>query len=80
MTVLKRLKELHEKADLEEGELEANAELIITLRNLAPALIEVVEALDNLVSACELPGDHCEVEQALLFAKQTLASFEKEVE
>ena len=78
MTVLKRLKELHEKADLEEGELEANAELIITLRNLAPALIEVVEALDNLVSACELPGDHCEVEQALLFAKQTLAPFDKE--
>ena len=30
------------------------------------------EALDNLISACELPGDHCEVEQALPHAKAAL--------
>ena len=30
------------------------------------------EALDNLISACELPGDHCEVAQALPHAKAAL--------
>ena len=30
------------------------------------------EALDNLISACELSGDHCEVEQALPHAKAAL--------
>jgi len=30
------------------------------------------EALDNLIVACELPGDHCEVEQALPYAKAAL--------
>ena len=30
------------------------------------------EALDNLIAACELPGDHCEVEQALPHAKAAL--------
>lgn len=29
-------------------------------------------ALDNLIFACELPGNHCEVEQALPHAKAAL--------
>jgi hypothetical protein len=32
---------------------------------LIAAASELLEALDSLVSACDLPGDHCEVEQAL---------------
>jgi len=28
-----------------------------------------------LVMACELPGDHCEVEQALPAAQQALAAY-----
>ena len=27
------------------------------------------EALDNLLSACELPGEHCEIEQAIPHAR-----------
>ena len=34
---------------------------------------EVLGALDALVSACELPGDHCEVEQALPAAITVIA-------
>jgi hypothetical protein len=32
---------------------------------LIAAAPELLSALDSLVSACDLPGDHCEVEQAL---------------
>jgi hypothetical protein len=32
---------------------------------LIAAAPELLEALDALVSACELPGDHCEIAQAL---------------
>jgi hypothetical protein len=30
------------------------------------------EALDNLLSACELPGEHCEIEQATPRARDAL--------
>jgi hypothetical protein len=32
---------------------------------LIAAAPDLLEALDNLVSACELPGDNCHIEQAL---------------
>ena len=32
---------------------------------LIAAAPELLDALDTLVMACKLPGDHCEVEQAL---------------
>jgi hypothetical protein len=35
----------------------------------------LVEALDGLVMACELPGDHCEREQALPAAHAALAAY-----
>ena len=35
----------------------------------------LVEALEGLVMACELPGDHCEVEQALPAARAALAAY-----
>lgn len=33
----------------------------------------LVEALDDLVAAYELPGDHCEMQQAITRAKAILA-------
>ena len=30
------------------------------------------EALDNLLSACELPGEHCEIERAIPRARAAL--------
>ena len=42
------------------------------LRSLHAENERLREALDNLISACELPGDHCEVEQALPHAKAAL--------
>ena len=50
----------------QEDEAIANASLIAA----AP---ELVKALDELVMAIELPGNHCEVEQALRHAKSALA-------
>ena len=35
----------------------------------------LVEALEGLVMACELPGDHCEREQALPAARAALALY-----
>jgi hypothetical protein len=32
-------------------------------------------AFDNLISACELPGEHCEVQDALPAAKQALKEY-----
>jgi hypothetical protein len=46
-------------------EIKANAQLIAA----APDLLA---ALDSLVLACELPGDHCEVEQALRIAIEAI--------
>jgi len=41
-----------------------------------PAVVAaLVEALEGLVMACELPGDHCEVEQALPAARAALALY-----
>lgn len=40
----------------------------------------VVEALKALVMACELPGDHCEVEQALPTARDALATLDAHTE
>ncbi len=34
---------------------------------------EMREALDNLVMALELPGDHCEVKPAMIHARTALA-------
>jgi len=34
---------------------------------------DLLNALDDLIMACELPGDHCEVAQVLEYAKQTIA-------
>lgn len=39
----------------------------------------LVEALEGLVMACELPGDHCEREQALPAATAALALYRGEV-
>lgn len=33
---------------------------------------ELLDALDSLATACELPGDHCETEQALRIAKAAI--------
>ena len=52
-------------ADVHCDDQQANA----TLFALAPDLLA---ALDDLVSACELPGDHCEIEQALPAAIKAL--------
>ena len=46
--------------------MHANAKLIAA----AP---ELLDALDSLVLACELPGDHCEVEQALPAARAAIS-------
>ena len=43
------------------------------IERLRAAETEVLGALDALVSACELPGDHCEVEQALPAAITVIA-------
>lgn len=41
-----------------------------------PAVVAaLVEALEGLVMACELPGDHCEREQALPAARAALAAY-----
>lgn len=37
---------------------------------------QMVEALDNLVSACRLPGNHCEIEQAYPHAIAALKAAE----
>jgi hypothetical protein len=36
----------------------------------------LVEAVGELVDACELPGEHCEIEQALPRVSNALAAFE----
>ena len=33
----------------------------------------LIEALDNLILACQLPGDHCEIEQAIAAAIAAIA-------
>ena len=38
------------------------------------------EALDNLIMACELPGDHCEIEQAVRVARAVLTGGETKKE
>jgi len=38
---------------------------------------EVAEALDRLVFAAELPGDHCEIEQALPAAHAALKKYRR---
>ncbi len=43
------------------------------IERLRAAETEMLGALDALVSACELPGDHCEVEQALPAAITVIA-------
>ena len=41
-----------------------------------PAVVAaLVEALEELVMACDLPGDHCEVEQAMPRARAALALY-----
>ena len=49
-------------------------------RYLAPVtppatVAALVESLESLVMACELPGDHCEREQALPAARAALALY-----
>lgn len=45
-----------------------------------PAVVAaLVAALEGLVMACELPGDHCEVEQALPTARAALAAYRESV-
>jgi len=51
---------------------EANARLIAEAAALRAENARLREALDALVMACELPGDHCEVEQALPSARAAL--------
>ena len=41
--------------------------------HMIAAAPELCDALDDLVMAIELPGDHCEVEQAMRHAKTALA-------
>ncbi len=41
------------------------------------AMKECVEALDNLLMALELPGNHCELEQAKPRARSALSKLEK---
>ena len=52
-------------ADMHCDDQQANAALFA----LAPVLLA---ALDDLVSACELPRDHCEIDQALPSAIKAL--------
>lgn len=51
------------------------AEAHIRLISLAP---EMAEALDNFVAAAELPGAHCEMEQAVRHARALLAKLDAE--
>ncbi len=44
--------------------------------HLIAAAPELLEALDNVVAAADLPGDHCEMEQAVRVARTILAKFE----
>jgi hypothetical protein len=47
---------------------------------LIAAAPELADALDNLVMALDLPGDHCEVENAKRQAKTALAKVRGETE
>ena len=44
----------------------------INMRALERERDRLLEALDDLLSACELPGEHCEIEQALPRARAAL--------
>lgn len=85
MTIFEKMKEIWAKEGQQRGEnwedfqARCNKEetwLFYTL----PIILEVVEALNSLVMACKLPGDHCDVEQALLAVKDALAKINEEVE
>ena len=54
------------------GNPEQLAEALANARLIA-ASPELLDALDALLSACELPGDHCEIEQALPKARAAIA-------
>ena len=43
------------------------------IRKLDSTAQELLEALDSLHSACQLPGDHCEIEQAIPAAIAAIA-------
>ena len=47
---------------------------LVSKEEAAAEIERLRAALDALVMACELPGDHCEVEQALPAARAALAS------
>jgi len=48
-------------------------ELFKELIRLRTANRELADALEDLVMACELPGDHCEVEDAMPKAKSAIS-------
>ena len=71
---LDRIARERDEARVIESEKDETIRYLLAVRNKAEAEIERLrEALEDLVSACELPGDHCEVEQAMPRARAALA-------
>jgi hypothetical protein len=79
--IVERLVLLHSGAAWQCAEAAATlAEAIARIEAQDAEIAALRAALDTLVMACELPGDHCEVEQALPGARALLARAAQETQ